>query len=63
MIQRGSDIKFTNLWNLPLYILLLLHYLRIHKKTRNCLKYRKKHLKESKIYQDVGHTVDVKTDY
>jgi hypothetical protein len=35
MIQRGSDTKFTNLWSLLLYILLLLHYLRMQKKTRN----------------------------
>jgi len=26
MIQRGSDTSFTNLWNLPLYIQLSLHY-------------------------------------
>ena len=26
MIQRGSDISFTNLWSLLLYIELYLHY-------------------------------------
>ena len=27
MIQRGSDISFTNLWSLLLYIQSLLHYI------------------------------------
>ena len=27
MIQRGSDVSFTNLWSLLLYIQSLLHYI------------------------------------
>jgi len=43
MIQRGSDISFTNLWSLLLHIQLLLHYIANAQedKTNTILSYNK----------------------